>query len=112
MLRTRFLLLAVMLTVAAIPALAQDARLDAKRECSAGRRRDGQAGAGDGGLPFPLRRAGCCALRRIPRAIHLNKTILDKYREEMKKYYYDSTMYKTYLDRLGSQVPDGGTTPQ
>jgi len=40
-----------------------------------------------------------------PPAIHLNKTILDKYREEMKKYYYDPTKYKTYLDQLGIKYP-------
>jgi aminobenzoyl-glutamate utilization protein B len=40
-----------------------------------------------------------------PPAIHLNKTILDKYREEMKKYYYDPTKYKTYLEQLGIKYP-------
>ena len=46
-----------------------------------------------------------------PPAIHLNKTILDKYREEMKKYYYDPTKYKTYLDQLGIKYPTVRTTP-
>ena len=31
---------------------------------------------------------------------------MEKYRPEMKKYYYDPTKYKTYLDQLGHQVPD------
>ena len=34
-----------------------------------------------------------------------HQTILDKYREEMKKYYYDPTKYKTYLDQLGIKYP-------
>ena len=63
-------------------------------------------------LRLQLRRAGCCALRRDPPAIHVNKTILDKYREEMKKYYYDPTKYKTYLDQLGIKYPTVRTTPQ
>ena len=36
---------------------------------------------------------------------HLNKTILEKYREQMKKYYYDPTKYKTYLEQLGIKYP-------
>ncbi len=49
-----------------------------------------------------------------PPATFLNKTILDKYREEMKKYYYDPTKYKTYLDQLGIKYPTvrTGTSPQ
>lgn len=46
-----------------------------------------------------------------PPATFLNKTILDKYREEMKKYYYDPTKYKTYLDQLGIKYPTVRTTP-
>ncbi len=38
-------------------------------------------------------------------AIWLNKTIMDKYRPEMRKYYYDPTKYKTYLDQLGIKYP-------
>ena len=45
-----------------------------------------------------------------PPATHLNKTILDKYREEMKKYYYDPTKFKTYLDQLGIKYPTVRTT--
>jgi aminobenzoyl-glutamate utilization protein B len=36
-------------------------------------------------------------------AIHLNKGIMDRYRAEMKKYYFDSTKYKTYLDQMKAQ---------
>jgi aminobenzoyl-glutamate utilization protein B len=38
-------------------------------------------------------------------AIHLNRAIMDKYRPEMKKYYYDRTKYKTYLEQLGIKYP-------
>jgi aminobenzoyl-glutamate utilization protein B len=38
-------------------------------------------------------------------AIHLNTEILAEYRPEMRKYYFDPTRYKTYLDQLGIQYP-------
>ena len=38
-------------------------------------------------------------------AIELNRNIMDKYRPEMRKYYYDATKYKTYLEQLGIQYP-------
>jgi aminobenzoyl-glutamate utilization protein B len=38
-------------------------------------------------------------------AIWLNKATMDKYRPEMKKYYYDRSRYKTYLDQLGIKYP-------
>jgi aminobenzoyl-glutamate utilization protein B len=49
-----------------------------------------------------------------PPAIHLNKEILEKYRDEMRKFYYDPTKYKTYLDQLGIKYPTvrTGTSPQ
>jgi aminobenzoyl-glutamate utilization protein B len=51
-----------------------------------------------------------------PPAIHLNTEILAKYRNEMRKYYYDPTRYSTYLEQLGIQYPTvrpaGGTKPQ
>src|SRR5207249_1382363 len=34
-------------------------------------------------------------------AIWLNEQIMAKYRAEMKKYYYDPSKYKTYLEQLG-----------
>ena len=40
-----------------------------------------------------------------PPATHLNTNILAKYREQMKKYYYDPTKYKTYLEQLGIEYP-------
>jgi aminobenzoyl-glutamate utilization protein B len=38
-------------------------------------------------------------------AIELNKGIMEKYRAEMRKYYYDPTRYKTYLEQLGITYP-------
>jgi aminobenzoyl-glutamate utilization protein B len=38
-------------------------------------------------------------------AIWLNEETMAKYRAEMKKYYYDPTKYKTYLDQLGIKYP-------
>lgn len=40
-----------------------------------------------------------------PAPNHLNKEIMDRYRPEMKKYYYDPSKYKTYLEQLGIQYP-------
>jgi aminobenzoyl-glutamate utilization protein B len=40
-----------------------------------------------------------------PPAIWLNKATLDKYRPEMRKFYYDPTTYKTYLEQLGIKYP-------
>ena len=38
-------------------------------------------------------------------ATFLNEETMAKYRSEMKKYYYDPTKYKTYLDQLGIKYP-------
>ena len=38
-------------------------------------------------------------------ATWLNKGIMDRYRAEMRKYYYDPTRYKTYLEQLGIKYP-------
>ena len=49
-------------------------------------------------------------------AIHLNKGIMDRYRADMRKYYFDPTKHKTYLDQMkaefGYSYPTvrGGTT--
>jgi aminobenzoyl-glutamate utilization protein B len=40
-----------------------------------------------------------------PAPIWLNEAILAKYRDEMKKYYYDPSRYSTYLEQLGIQYP-------
>jgi aminobenzoyl-glutamate utilization protein B len=36
-------------------------------------------------------------------AIWLNKAIMDRYRPEMRKYYFDQAKYKTYLDQMKDQ---------
>jgi aminobenzoyl-glutamate utilization protein B len=38
-------------------------------------------------------------------ATELNTDIMSKYREEMKKFYYDQSKYKTYLEQLGIKYP-------
>jgi aminobenzoyl-glutamate utilization protein B len=38
-------------------------------------------------------------------AIWLNKEIMARYRPEMRKFYYDPTRYKTYLEQLGITYP-------
>jgi aminobenzoyl-glutamate utilization protein B len=38
-------------------------------------------------------------------ATWLNAAILEKYREQMKKQYFDPTKYKTYLEQLGIKYP-------
>jgi aminobenzoyl-glutamate utilization protein B len=38
-------------------------------------------------------------------AIELNREIMAKYREQMRKYYFDPTKYKTLLEQLGIQYP-------
>ena len=46
-------------------------------------------------------------------AIWLNKGTMEKYRAEMKKYYYDPSRYKTDLEQLGIKYPTvrSTTTP-
>jgi len=38
-------------------------------------------------------------------AIWLNKATMDKYRPEMKKYYYDPSRFKNYLEQLNIKYP-------
>jgi len=38
-------------------------------------------------------------------AIELNAEIMEKYRPRMRKYYYDPSKYKTYLEQLGIKYP-------
>jgi aminobenzoyl-glutamate utilization protein B len=37
--------------------------------------------------------------------IWLNKEIMERYRPEMKKFYYDPKKFKTYLDQMGVTYP-------
>ncbi len=38
-------------------------------------------------------------------ALWLNEKIMEKYRPEMKKFYYDPSKYDTYLEQLGIKYP-------
>jgi aminobenzoyl-glutamate utilization protein B len=38
-------------------------------------------------------------------AIEMNKAIMDMYRPELRKYYFDPSRYKTYLEQLGITYP-------
>jgi aminobenzoyl-glutamate utilization protein B len=38
-------------------------------------------------------------------AIEMNKAIMEKYRPELRKFYYDPSRYKTYLEQLGITYP-------
>jgi aminobenzoyl-glutamate utilization protein B len=40
-----------------------------------------------------------------PAPTYLNKEIMDVFRPEMEKYYYDPTKYNTYLEQLGITYP-------
>jgi aminobenzoyl-glutamate utilization protein B len=40
-----------------------------------------------------------------PPSIFLNKEIMATYRESMRKFYYDPSKYKTYLEQLGIEYP-------
>lgn len=40
-----------------------------------------------------------------PPAINLNKETMERYRDQMKKYYYDPSKYKSYLEQLGITYP-------
>lgn len=43
-------------------------------------------------------------------AIWLNKKVMEEYRPQMEKFYYDPSKYNTYLDQLGIKYPT--LTPQ
>lgn len=40
-----------------------------------------------------------------PAPVYLNQDKMEKYRSEMKKYYYNPAKYKTYLEQLGITYP-------
>jgi aminobenzoyl-glutamate utilization protein B len=46
-------------------------------------------------------------------SIWLNKATMEKYQPELKKYYYDSSKYSSYLEQLGIHYPTvrTGSTP-
>jgi aminobenzoyl-glutamate utilization protein B len=41
-------------------------------------------------------------------AVWLNQRTMRDYREELRKYYFDSSRYKTYLEQLGVRYPTLG----
>jgi aminobenzoyl-glutamate utilization protein B len=38
-------------------------------------------------------------------AIELNRATMERYRPEMRKYYFDPSRYGTYLEQLGIRYP-------
>ena len=38
-------------------------------------------------------------------AIHLNKEIMEEFKPQLKKFYFDPTKYKTYMEQLGIAYP-------
>jgi aminobenzoyl-glutamate utilization protein B len=44
-------------------------------------------------------------------AIEMNKEKMEKFAPQLKKYYYDPTRYKTYLEQLGIQYPTVKSQP-
>jgi aminobenzoyl-glutamate utilization protein B len=38
-------------------------------------------------------------------AVELNKATMERFRPELKKYYYDPSRYKSYLEQLGITYP-------
>ncbi len=50
-----------------------------------------------------------------PPAIHLNREKMERFREQMRQYYYDETRYDSYLQQLGIEYPtvrqEPGETP-
>jgi len=44
-------------------------------------------------------------------AVEMNKEKMEKFAPQLKKYYYDPSRYKTYLEQLGIQYPTVRTQP-
>jgi aminobenzoyl-glutamate utilization protein B len=44
-------------------------------------------------------------------AIEMNREKMEKFIAELKKFYYDPTRYKTYLEQLGITYPTIKATP-
>jgi aminobenzoyl-glutamate utilization protein B len=40
-----------------------------------------------------------------PPAIHLNQGIMQQYKDQLKKFYYDPSRYSTYMEQLGITYP-------
>jgi aminobenzoyl-glutamate utilization protein B len=37
--------------------------------------------------------------------VHMNAQVMQRYRPEMRRFYYDPTRYRTYLEQLGIRYP-------
>jgi aminobenzoyl-glutamate utilization protein B len=46
-----------------------------------------------------------------PPATFLNRNVMTQYRDRMRRFYYDPTKYKTYLEQLGIKYPTLRNTP-
>jgi aminobenzoyl-glutamate utilization protein B len=40
-----------------------------------------------------------------PPATHVSERVMIQYRDRMRKYYYDPSRYRTYLEQLGIAYP-------
>ena len=40
-----------------------------------------------------------------PPPIYLNKEIMNMYRQELEKFYFDETKFDNYLEQLGVEYP-------
>jgi aminobenzoyl-glutamate utilization protein B len=38
--------------------------------------------------------------------IQMNREVMEKFRPEMRKFYYDADKYESYLDQLGVKFPE------
>ena len=62
------------------------------------------AGSHPSAEPLEPSRRGVSGLRPTDQpAIWMNKTTMERYRPEMRKYYFDTTKYKTYMDQMDAQ---------
>ena len=43
--------------------------------------------------------------------IAINRDIMERFRPQMRAYYYDAERYDTYLDQLGVKFPTLARTP-
>ena len=43
--------------------------------------------------------------QKDPPPVYLNSDKMEKYRDEMKKFYFDETKYDTYMEQLGVEYP-------
>ena len=83
----------------------QGAGDDDDRPPAEARSRHGRVGLLQERADATIRSTSRCIRPQDQPAIDLNKDTMAKYRDQMKKYYFDPTKYKTYLEQLGIQYP-------